>query len=146
MFNKETEYAIRGLVYIQVQNSVGRRPGITEIAEEIAAPHFYTGKILQRLVKLGFVESLKGKGGGFGFNPQKPELSLKTVVTAIEGTNLFEGCGIGLKECNHEKPCPIHNKFAPIRDSLEKLVSEETIQSLAIKVNEGNPALMIYLK
>lgn len=146
MFNKETEYAIRGLVYIQVQNSVGRRPGIAEIAEEIAAPHFYTGKILQRLVKLGFVESLKGKGGGFGFNPQKPELSLKTVVTAIEGTQLFEGCGIGLKECNHEKPCPIHNKFAPIRDSLEELVSEETIQSLAIKVSAGNPSLMIYLK
>ena len=38
MFNKETEYALRGLVYIQLQNTNGRRPGIVEIAKEIEAP------------------------------------------------------------------------------------------------------------
>ncbi len=47
MFNKETEYALRGLVYIQLQNSEGKRPGIAEIAVQIDAPHFYTAKILQ---------------------------------------------------------------------------------------------------
>jgi len=35
LFKKETEYAIRGLVYIQSQNTCGRRPGIAEIADEI---------------------------------------------------------------------------------------------------------------
>lgn len=146
MFKKETEYALRGLVYIQSQNTIGHRPGITEIAEEIAAPHFYTGKILQRLVKLGFVESLKGKNGGFGFNPKNEELSLKTVITAIEGNNIFEGCGFGLKECSADNPCPIHNQFAPIRDSIEKLVSEETIQGLAKKLNTGDDNLLSHLK
>ncbi|HEY9113506.1 MAG TPA: Rrf2 family transcriptional regulator [Bacteroidales bacterium] len=146
MFNKETEYAIRGLVYIQVQNSVGRRPGITEIAEEIAAPHFYTGKILQRLVKLGFVESLKGKGGGFGFNTDLPDLPLKSIITAIEGNNLFTGCGIGLKECSPENPCPMHEKFAPIRKSIEKLVEDETIQSLAANVSSGKETILGRLK
>ena len=45
MFNKETEYALRGLVYIDLQNMGGRRPGTLEIAREIEAPPFYIAKI-----------------------------------------------------------------------------------------------------
>ena len=85
MFNKETEYALRGLVYVQVQQTKGLKPGIVEIAKEIDAPVFYTGKIMQRLVKMGFLMSTKGKGGGFFFDLSKPDLSLKTVIHAIEG-------------------------------------------------------------
>ncbi len=132
MFNKETEYAIRGLVYIQSQNTQGNRPGIAEIAGQIDAPHFYTAKILQRLVKQGFLNSLKGKGGGFYFDQNKAALPLKDLITAIQGSNLFYGCGFGLKHCDENNPCPLHNKYASIRDGLLNLVTEETIQSLAL--------------
>ncbi|MHC1773980.1 MAG: Rrf2 family transcriptional regulator [Lentimicrobium sp.] len=131
MFNKETEYAIRGLVYIQLQNSEGKRPGIAEIAEQIDAPHFYTAKILQRLVRQGFIESQKGKGGGFYFDPKKPDVSLKQLIVASQGENLFSGCGFGLKQCDENNPCPLHDKYAVIRDALNKLVLEETVQSLS---------------
>jgi Rrf2 family protein len=131
MFNKETEYAIRGLVYIQLQNSEGKRPGIAEIAEKIDAPHFYTAKILQRLVRQGFIESQKGKGGGFYFDSKKSDLSLKQLIIATQGENLFSGCGFGLKQCDDHNPCPLHDKYALIRDALNKLVTEENVQSLA---------------
>ena len=146
VFNKETEYAIRGLVYIQAQNSLGRKPGILEIAQEIDAPHFYTAKILQRLVRQGFVASQKGKGGGFYFDPGKAVLPLKQLIIATEGDNLFCGCGFGLKKCDENNPCPLHEKFAPIRNALNKLVSEESIQSLAVKSNPGNETFMPRLK
>jgi Rrf2 family protein len=146
LFKKETEYALRGLIYIQSQNTGGRRPGIAEIAKEIDAPQFYTAKILQRLVKQGFVESLKGKGGGFRFNADLPQLTLKTIITAIEGDHLFTGCGIGLKECSNENPCPIHDQYAPIRDAIEKLISDESIQSLAEKVSNGEEVFISRLK
>ena len=132
MFNKETEYALRGLVYIQSQNTQGKRPGIAEIAEKIGAPPFYAAKILQRLVKQGFLNSLKGKGGGFYFDQSKAALPLKDLITAIQGSNLFYSCGFGLKHCDENNPCPLHNKYASIRDGLLKLVTEETIQSLAL--------------
>lgn len=133
MFNKETEYALRGLVYIQAQNLEGRRPGIVEIAEQIDAPHFYTAKILQRLVRQGFVESQKGKGGGFYFDSKKPDLSLKQLIIASEGEKLFCGCGFGLKQCDENNPCPLHDKYALIRDALNQLVMEENVQSLSQK-------------
>lgn len=135
MFNKETEYALRGLVYIKLQNLKNKRPGTAEVAKEIEAPHFYTAKILQRLVKAGFLESLKGKNGGFYFDPDKPDIPLSRLIMSIEGNSSFTGCGFGLKQCSAENPCPMHEKYAPIRESFNKLVSEETIQSLALQVS-----------
>lgn len=133
MFNKETEYALRSLVYIQTQNYKGMRPGIDEIASGIDAPRFYTAKILQRLVRQGFLSSLKGKGGGFYFDANKPDKTLKELVVAVEGDSIISGCGFGLKQCDCNNPCPLHEKYAEIRDAFDKLLSTETVQSLALK-------------
>ncbi|MBI5008117.1 MAG: Rrf2 family transcriptional regulator, partial [Bacteroidia bacterium] len=91
-------------------------------------------KILQRLVRAGFLESLKGKGGGFYFDPDKPDLTLGKLISSIEGDSSFTGCGFGLKQCSPKNPCPMHEKYAPIREAISNLVSEETVQSLAKKV------------
>ena len=142
MFNKETEYALRGLVYVQLQQTKGLKPGIIEIAKEIDAPVFYTGKILQRLVKMGFLMSTKGKGGGFYFDTSKPEVPLKSVIRAIEGEKAYSGCGFGLKSCNDEQHCSLHEQYAPIRESINKLVSENTVQSLASNFQKADDILL----
>lgn len=131
MFNKETEYALRGLVYIQQKNQEGENPGVVEIAEEIDAPLYYTAKILQRLVRNGFIGSIKGKGGGFYFENDKPELLLKDIIINIEGGEILTRCGFGLKQCEAENPCALHDKYVPIRESINELVHSESIQSLA---------------
>jgi Rrf2 family protein len=135
MFNKETEYAIRGLVYIKVQNLKKRRPGTAEIAKGIDAPPFFVAKILQRLVRSGFLESMKGKGGGFFFDENKPDVPLSQLVSAIEGDRSFNGCVFGLRQCDENNPCPLHNKYVGIRNSLNNLLSGETIGTLALEVH-----------
>lgn len=137
MFKKETEYALRALVYIQLQNSKERRPGIAEIAGEIETPPSFTAKILQRMVKQGFIESAKGINGGFFFRDSNDKLTLKKVIVSIEGDSLFSGCGFGLKHCDENNPCPMHYDYAPIRDAINKLVEDETIQSMAKKYEEN---------
>jgi Rrf2 family protein len=137
MFKKETEYALRALVYIQSENKKGRQAGITEIAREIEAPQFFTAKILQRLVKHGFVMSRKGRGGGFFFDPAKPAVPIRDVIIAVEGDEIFKGCGFGLKFCDENNPCPLHNRYAPIRNRINMLTSRETIQSLARKTKSS---------
>ncbi len=141
MFKKETEYALRGMVYIQIQNLKERRPGVAEIAQEIEAPFFFTAKIFQRLAKKGFVRSLKGKGGGFFLDPVKKDLPLKEIIIAIEGEELFIGCGFGLKNCDENNPCPLHHQYELIRNEINNLVTGETIQSLAQSSLANNMAL-----
>ncbi len=144
MFNKETEYAFRALVYIQSRNFAGFRPGIGEIVAATDTPQFYIAKILQRLVKFGFLSSIKGKGGGFFFDEGKPELPLKDIVMAIEGDRSFCGCVFGLKHCDANNPCPLHHQFIDIRSSIDRMISTQTIQSLARKYlkDEGSIVLM----
>ena len=138
MFSKEAEYAIRALVYIQTKNMVGKNPGVEEISGSIDSPRFFTARILHRLGKLGFVGSQKGRNGGFFFDPSKPALSLKEVITAIDGDNLFTGCGFGLKQCDENLPCPLHNQYTVIRNAINLLTSTQTIQSLAGNIKMGN--------
>lgn len=133
MFKKETEYAMRALVYLWQQNQLGRRPGIVETAEEILAPPAFTAKILQRLVKSGLILSQKGKGGGFFFDPERPDILLKEVIVLIEGQKVFTSCGFGLGDCDDNNPCPIHDQFVHVRTSLENIFTGNTIEDLAKK-------------
>lgn len=107
---------------------------MVEIPNEIESPQFFTAKILHRLVKQRFIESKKGRNGGFRFNPEIPALTLKECITAVEGVRLFTSCGFGLKQCEVTHPCPMHDEYVIIRDALDKLTSTRTIQELARKV------------
>jgi Rrf2 family protein len=141
MLAKSTEYAIRALVYIQIQSWKYRRAGVSEIAREIEAPESYSAKILQILTKHKLLESIKGRGGGFFFKDYQSNLSLYDVIHVMEGDTCFHKCGIGLKRCNHENPCPLHDKYEKVRNSFHQIVQSESIHSLSMKVVEGKAVL-----
>jgi DNA-binding IscR family transcriptional regulator len=86
------------------------------------------------------VNSKKGKGGGFYFDRLQPALPIREIIVSIEGDSLLGGCGFGLKNCNEESPCPLHGSFAPIRSALNRVVSEQTIQSLAAGLQKPAPS------
>lgn len=141
MFGKTTEYAIRALVYIHLKNVEGVRPGFKEIARQIDSPEQFTAKVLQHLTRAKLISSVKGRGGGFFFdNPALP-LPLFDVVKALEGEAYFHRCGFGLESCDANDPCPLHEDYSKVRESVFKLVTEKTIQSLASKINEHKAVL-----
>jgi len=141
MWSKTTEYAIRSLIQVDISNAAGYRPGFREIAETIDAPVQFTAKILQSLVKAGMLSSVRGRGGGFFFDPKKPELKLAEVIRVLEGEKYFTGCVVGLPQCNKDYPCPMHSEFSRIRADLVALADQETIQSLARRTIGGETTL-----
>lgn len=141
MLSKSSEYAIRALVYIELQNLKGKNPGFKEISKEVDAPEPFTAKILQTLTKHELLSSMKGRGGGFFFSKDNEPLKLYDVVRTFEGDKFFRHCIFGLKNCSDEQPCPVHEKYATIRNEITKLFNEESIQSLAKKISEGKAVL-----
>ncbi|MFB6319470.1 RrF2 family transcriptional regulator [Saccharicrinis sp. FJH54] len=141
MLSKSTEYAIRALVFIQLRNWEKQRPGVLEIAQEIEAPAAYTAKILQTLTKHRLLDSMKGRGGGFHFSETQTALRLFDVIHVMEGDAWFYKCGFGLKQCNNDNPCPLHEKYKAIRDGFYAIVTTETIQSLSEKIKNGTAVL-----
>lgn len=127
MFSKTCEYAIRALIFIAQKTKTGRRVGIKEIAKATDAPEHFIAKILQDLGRKGFVQSSKGPTGGFYIEDASSRCSLADIVKAIDGDKLFTGCGLGLKSCNERKPCPIHNQFKKLRESIYNMLESTTV-------------------
>jgi Rrf2 family protein len=141
MIGKTTEYAIRALVYIFIQNQEGKRPGFKEISRKIDSPEQFTAKVLQNLARAELISSMKGRGGGFFFDQTATPLTIYDVIRVMEGEKFFSKCGFGLKRCDEESPCPLHDDYSPVRESFFNLVKKETIQSLSKKINEQKAVL-----
>lgn len=128
MFSKTCEYAIRALIFIGQKTKDGARIGIKDIAKGIDSPEYFIAKILQDLSRKGFVQSSKGPTGGFSMDEKNLQQSLAEIVKEIDGDKLFTGCGLGLKECSENHPCPIHSEFRQIRQSIKTMLEESKIQ------------------
>lgn len=141
MFSKACEYGIRAVIYIWSQNDKGKKLGIKDICKEIDGPEFFTAKILQSLAKQGVISSAKGPNGGFFVEKAQENLTLMDLVVAIDGDQLFKGCGLGLRQCSEETPCPIHSEFKVIRNELSEMLRNKKLVDLASEINSGAAVL-----
>jgi len=139
MFSKACEYGIRATLHIARATKDGSRVGLKEIAKAIDSPVAFTAKILQMLAKNDIIDSMKGPNGGFEMSDEKrARVKMIQIVTAIDGNKIFDGCALGLKLCNEKKPCPLHNSFKPIRNSLKNMLETNTVDAVATNMDEGN--------
>jgi len=143
MFSKACEYAIKATLYIAQQSKSGKRVCLKEIAEAIDSPEAFTAKILQQIAKSDIIDSLKGPSGGFTISEEKLNKTyLSMIVTAIDGDHIYKSCGLGLKTCNEDKPCPVHDKFKAIREVLKQMLETTSLGELAENIAGGQ----VYLK
>lgn len=142
MFSKTCEYAIRAMLFIAQKSKNGDKVGIKKIAKGIDSPEYFIAKILQDLSRRQLVQSLKGPNGGFYLDKQSLKNSLADIVKAVDGDQIFSGCGLGLKQCSERRPCPIHNEFKKIRENIYNMLDNA-------KIGEFNDQLekrLLYLK
>ncbi len=138
MFSKTCEYGIKATLYVAHQSQLNIRTSLKDISKAIDSPEAFTAKILQVLSKNGILKSTKGPTGGFEIPEEsRQQIRLSDIVFAIDGNGLYQGCGLGLKECNSLKPCPLHDKFMKIRDDLKRMLETTTIEELANGLNSG---------
>lgn len=137
MFSKTCEYAIRATIYIASEYKNEDKIGIQDICKNIEAPQHFTAKILQVLSRHDIVSSKKGVHGGFFISEGQQDTKLIDIVYAIDGDHVFTGCALGLKQCSESKPCPMHHKFKPVRESLKKVLQDTTVRELAGNIKKG---------
>lgn len=143
MFSKACEYGIRASIYVAKQSKVGKRSSIKDIAEAINSPIAFTAKVLQLLAKSNIVDSIKGASGGYEMDMKELEcVSLLQIVTAIDGDNVYSGCGMGLQQCSESYPCPVHYEFKKIRDDLYDMLKNATL----LKMISQKDTEVVYLK
>ena len=142
-FSRSVEYGLRAVLYLATNCSEGLRFGVKTIAKDLGIPEHFLGKVLQNLVRKGIIFSIKGPNGGFYIDKSKIDLPIIKIVEAIDGLEMFHNCGMGLHQCNDEKPCPIHKDYGPLRDGFFKILSEKTIKDFKLDIEAGNSFVVI---
>lgn len=140
MFSKSCEYALRATIYIAQQTTKNKKVSIVNISKEINSPEAFTAKVLQQLSKNKIIKSIKGLHGGFIIEEGKMKtIVLSDIVKLFDGNSIYTGCGLGLKGCDSNAPCPLHEKFNTIRENLKNMLEKTTLEIL---VNEMDSNLL----
>ena len=143
MFSKACKYALKAITYIATQSLEGNRVKIGDVADRSGSPEAFTAKILGTLTKFNIVNSQKGPNGGFEIDIKRmKEIKLSEIVFAIDGDNVYKGCALGLEACNPDEPCPLHEKFASIRENLKQMLETTSIYELAVQFQSGKTTLI----
>jgi Rrf2 family iron-sulfur cluster assembly transcriptional regulator len=142
MFSKTCEYGIRATIFIASESVKNRKISQKEIAEEIDSPLAFTAKVLQKLVRKKIVSSSKGSGGGFYIEQHKlKKIKFIEIIEALECDSIISGCGLGLKDCSEDHPCPVHDQFKHIKASIIEMLNNTTLEDLASGIQKGNTFL-----
>lgn len=140
-FSKTVEYAMRAVFYIASKSQNGQKVGIKEIAENINSPEHFLGKILQKLSRQGIILSVKGPNGGFYVDTKGLNRPIADIIIALEGDDIFTGCGLGLSYCSESNPCPLHNEFKKVRNQISHMLHITSIGEFNIELLNGTLTL-----
>ena len=71
---------------------------------------------------------MKGPSGGFEMDHHTlREMKLSNIIEAIDGDVLFTKCGMGLRDCDAERPCPLHQNFVVVRNALQQMMEQTAV-------------------
>jgi Rrf2 family protein len=115
MLSTTAEYSLRALI------SLARVPDRAVLGRDLAlscgVPANYLSKILLVLKRAGFVQAVRGTGGGYRLGRPPEEVRLMDVVEFIDGAAARPGCFLsGSDACSDEDPCAAHDRWAAVRD------------------------------
>lgn len=138
MLSQKCKYAIRAVLYLPIENDLGKGlKGGKEVSKALKIPLAFTGKILQELARKNIISSVKGPGGGFYLSKENHRIPIIKIIEAMGDLSYFHSCGLGLSECSEDTPCPIHDTFKISRDNLLALFESKTIGDLGQEINES---------
>ena len=129
-FSRQCEYALQAVLYLALKPQ-GERSSIKELTARLDIPYHFLAKILQDLTRKGLLASMKGPTGGFTLGRSPEHITLFDIVAAIDGTAFVDHCILGFSDCSNESPCPVHKKWAVLRDRMRVMLLSRNIARMA---------------
>ena len=127
LFSSATGYALRALAILPEDGSYCLAQSL---AKELDLPGPYLAKILQGLVQVGILESVRGPKGGYRFAKHANGITVGEVVEALEGPDALDGCAMGFPACGPDNPCPLHLAWSEVKAQLDVCLTDVTIYDL----------------
>ncbi len=125
--SEATVLALHAMLYIS--NHPDRMISTKEIAEFYYASEAHLSKIMKRLVKAGFIKSIRGPKGGFKIVKEPGEISLLELYELFEGPPELEKCLLGTQVCV-EGECMFGNLLEDLNSIVMNYMANTTLNDV----------------
>ena len=142
---KKADYALMAMKHL-AEHLDGGSCSAKDVAEAYGIPQEALAKILQRLAKVGLVQSQHGINGGYTLTRDPRTVSAFEVIKAIDGPLFITSCVTVRGECDQSDRCTIREPLRKVNESIEAVLKRikishmreepEVAQSDAIKSAE----------
>ena len=134
MLSRKSKYGLKALLLLARETE--RRPVlIAELAERDGMPRKFLEAILLDLKRHGFVESRKGKGGGYLLRRPAHEIRVGEVIRVLEGPLAQVPCVsqtayAPCEECLDEATCGVRLAMREVRDATARILDNMTLADI----------------
>ena len=125
---KKAEYAISALVELALNS--GEYISSKEIAKRQNIPPNFLPQIMATLGSRGWVEGVRGPGGGVKLLVSPNQITVKEVVELIEGPVAITRCLMREGGCSQLGRCPLHNIWAKAQEALLAVLGDTTLKDV----------------
>jgi Rrf2 family protein len=115
--------ALHGLILIARE---GESLNVIKIAERTSTSKHHVAKVMQRLVKAGFLYSQRGPSGGFALKKKPEEINFLDIYETIEGNIEISACPMEKPICPFGK-CIMNNVTNKMTIEFQNYLREQTI-------------------
>ena len=127
---RETEYGVKALVAL-ARKPPGTLMQLAEIAASEDLPGGFLAKIFPKLVRAGLVQSRRGSARGYTLSRAPRAISVREILEAVEGANLFQRCIFWSNQCDETHRCLLHHQWREIRPRVRAALGRLTLRELA---------------
>ncbi|MGO9569175.1 MAG: RrF2 family transcriptional regulator [Desulfomonilaceae bacterium] len=132
--SQKTQYAVRAVFELAKRQGRGATK-IGEIAEAQAIPQRFLENILNHLKGGGFVESVRGKEGGYLLARPAQELTVGKILRFVEGPLSPVECMVDGKKvpCSMYGHCAFRSLWKRAEKALEEVYDGTTFEELVLE-------------
>ena len=131
-------YALRVMIDLAAHND-GRCVPLAEIAERQGISEKYLESILVVLSRAGFLQSLRGKGGGYRLSRAPEKYTADEIVCLAEGTLAPVTCMKDGESCERAGQCPTRPMWEGLDHVITEYLSRWTVADLLKNAQEMQP-------
>jgi Rrf2 family protein len=134
MISQKSKYALKALTVLA--DEYGKGPVlIADIAAREHIPRSFLELILLELKNHRFLDSRKGRGGGYFLAKAPDQISAGQVLRAIEGPIAPLPCASKTayrkcEECHDERSCAVRLMMCEVREATAKILDSTTLADL----------------
>ncbi len=136
MLSQTVEYALRAVTHL-----ASEAPDTTttsDLSKATQVPVAYLSKVLQSLIRAGFVRSQRGSGGGVALAVSIDDLTMLDVVNAVDPLERIPTCP--LKISSHgTNLCPLHRKMDDAIATVEACFAGATLAKVLSERSQSRP-------